>query len=323
VPGGGGRRGGGTGPGGEAAGRASAPVVAGQGAAVTAGQGPGPAPAMAVADGGRAVADGGRRARGGAGPLLRRWARPLAGVVLAVGLWALLTQTGLLSTKEFPTVQAIAAALATSAGPLAASLAATVESLLIGLAIASTAGAVLGLAVGSSVWADAATDGIVRMMRPLPSLALIPIAILLAGLSTKMTVGLVAFAAFWPVFINTRYATRQVEPQLLDTGRALGFGRWELIWRVVVPSVAPAVATGVRVAAGVATVVTISVELVAGTGGLGGYVLNEQQGGSTAAMYAGIVVGGLVGWLLSYGIGAVARRALRWDAAAGARAVPS
>jgi len=164
------------------------------------------------------------------------------------------------------------------------------------------------------------------MMRPLPSLALIPIAILLAGLSTRMTAGLVAFAAFWPVFINTRYATRQVDPQLLDTGRALGFGRWELIWRVVVPSVAPAVATGVRVAAGVAIVVTISVELVAGTGGLGGYVLKEEQGGSTtamAAMYAGIVVGGLLGWLLSYGIGAVARRALRWDTAAGARAVPS
>ena len=254
--------------------------------------------------------------------LLRRRARPAAGVALAIGLWVLLTQTGLLSSREFPTVQAIAAALAAAAGPLVTSLGATLESLLIGLAIASAAGVVLGLAVGSSVWADAATDGIVRMARPLPSLALIPIAILLAGLGTTMTAGLVAFAAFWPVFINTRYATRQVEPQLLDTGRALGFGRWGLVWRVVVPSVAPAAATGVRVAAGVATVVTISVELVAGTGGLGGYVMTAQQGGSTAAMYAGIVVGGLVGWLLSYGVGAVGRTTLRWDAAAGGRAVP-
>jgi NitT/TauT family transport system permease protein len=246
----------------------------------------------------------------------------VAGVVLAIGLWVLLTQPGLLSSQEFPTVQAIAAALASSLGPLASSLGATLASLLIGLAIASAAGAVLGVAVGSSVWADAGTDVIVRMMRPLPSLALIPIAILLAGLGTTMTSGLVAFAAFWPVFINTRYATRQVEPQLLDTGRALGFGRLELIWRVVVPGVAPAVATGIRVAAGVATVVTISVELVAGTGGLGGYVLNAGQGGSTAVMYAGIVVGGLVGWLLSYGVGALARKALRWDAAAGSRALP-
>ncbi len=194
---------------------------------------------------------------------------------------------------------------------------------MLGLAIASAAGAVLGVAVGTSVWADAATDVIVRMARPLPSLALIPIAILLAGLGTTMTSGLVAFAAFWPVFINARYAARQVEPLQLDTGRALGFGRWELIWRVVVPSVAPAIATGVRVAAGIATVVTISVELVAGTGGLGGYVMHAQEGGATAMMYAGIVVGGLLGWLLSVGIGALARKALRWDAAAAGRAVPS
>src|SRR5262249_40657526 len=184
-----------------------------------------------------------------------------------------------------------------------ASLGAAVERLPVGAAIASVAGAVLGVPVGISVWADAATDVVVRMARPLPSLALIPIAILLAGLSTRMTVGLVAFAAFWPVYINARYATRQVEPQLIDAGRALGFGRWELIWRGGGPGGAPGIATGIGVAAGLATVVTISVELVAGTGGLGGYVMRAQEGGATATMYAGIVVGGLVGWLLSAGVG--------------------
>jgi len=255
-----------------------------------------------------------------AGPARLRRAKAAAGVAGALGLWALLTQTGLLGRSEFPSVQAVAAALGGSAGPLLASLGTTLESLLIGLGIASAAGAVLGVAVGTSLWADAATDVIVRMARPLPSLALIPIAILLAGLGTTMTSGLVAFAAFWPVFINARYATRQVEPQLLDTGRALGFGPRELLWRVVVPSAAPAIATGVRVAAGIATVVTISVELVAGTGGLGGYVMHAQEGGATALMYAGIVVGGMLGWLLSAGIGALARKALPWDPAARAAA---
>ncbi len=281
-----------------------------------------PAVAAAAGEGG-ALGSSGVAAETRAGRVLLRRSRPAAGIAAALGLWALLTQTGLLSSDEFPTIQAVVAALGSSAGPLLSSLGTTLESLLLGLAIASAAGAVLGVAVGTSVWADAATDVIVRMARPLPSLALIPIAILLAGLGTTMTSGLVAFAAFWPVFINARYAARQVEPLQLDTGRALGFGRWELIWRVVVPSVAPAIATGVRVAAGIATVVTISVELVAGTGGLGGYVMHAQEGGATAMMYAGIVVGGLLGWLLSVGIGALARKALRWDAAAAGRAVPS
>jgi NitT/TauT family transport system permease protein len=279
-------------------------------------------PAVAVADGQRGTLAIGSPASARYPARLLRRARPLVGVLLALGLWELLAQTGVISGDALPPVQSVAAALFSSRGPLLASLGTTLESLLIGLAIASAAGAVLGVAVGSSEWADATTDVIVRMMRPLPSLALIPVAILLAGLSTTMTVGLVAFAAFWPVFINARYATRQVDPRLLDTGRALGFGRWELIWRVVVPSVAPAVVTGIRVAAGIATVVTISVELVAGTGGLGGYVMTAQEGNATPQMYAGIVVGGFLGWLLSYGIATFARLALRWDAASG-RAVAS
>jgi ABC-type nitrate/sulfonate/bicarbonate transport system permease component len=278
--------------------------------------------APAVASGERGALGSAEAARGRVRPALLRRGRPLIGVAAALGLWALLTQTGLLSHDEFPTIQAVVAALGDSWGLLLSSLGSTLESLLIGLALASAAGAVLGVAAGISTWADAATDVIVRMARPLPSLALIPIAILLAGLGTTMTAGLVAFAAFWPVFINARYATRQVDPLLLDTGRALGFGRWQLIWRVVVPSVAPATATGIRVAAGLATVVTISVELVAGTGGLGGYVMRAQEGGATAMMYAGIVVGGLMGWLLSAGIGALSGQVLRWDAAVAGRAVP-
>jgi ABC-type nitrate/sulfonate/bicarbonate transport system permease component len=254
-------------------------------------------------------------------PALRRRWRPVAGVAAAIALWALLTETGALDRKNVPTVQAVAAAFGGSPGGIASSLGATLEALCIGLVIASVAGAVLGVAVGLSAWAEAATDVIVRMMRPLPSLALIPIAILLAGLGTKMTSGLVAFAAFWPVFINARYGTRQVEPRLLDVGRALGFGRWELIRRVVIPSVAPAVATGIRIAVGMATVVTVSVELVAGSGGLGGYVLSAQQGGSVPQMYAGIIAGGILGWLLNLAIGAASARVLAWDAAAANRAV--
>jgi NitT/TauT family transport system permease protein len=250
-----------------------------------------------------------------------RWARPLAGVVIALALWEVLTETRALDPSDIPTVQSVLTAFGGSAGTVLDSLGTTLESLFIGLLIASVAGAVLGITVGLSGWAEAATDVIVRMMRPLPSLALIPIAILVAGLGTEMTSGLVAFAAFWPVFINARYGTRQVEPQYLETGRALGFTRRELIWRIVLPSAAPAVATGIRIAVGMATVVTISVELVAGTGGLGGYVMTAQQGGSVPEMYAGIVVGGILGWLLNLGVGVIAGRALAWDKAASGRGV--
>lgn len=265
-----------------------------------------------------------RVARSGSGPprartRFRRRLRGAVGVAVVIAIWALLTGTGIADTQNLPTIPAVLTALGGSAGEIAASLGTTLESMIIGLAIAFAAGSVAGLAVGLSTWADAATDVIVRMMRPMPSLALIPVAILLAGLGTEMTSGLVAFAAFWPVFINARYGVRQVEPRLLDTGRALNLGRWGLIWRVVVPSAAPAIATGLRIALSMALVVTISVELVAGTGGLGGYVVAAEQGGSVPQMYAGIIVGGAVGWLLNVAFAAAGRRLLRWDAAAGRR----
>jgi NitT/TauT family transport system permease protein len=252
----------------------------------------------------------------GRSPARARRVRGAVGVLVALAGWAAVTQAGLVSPTDLPTVPAVAGALGESWPALAASLGTTLTALFVGLAVASVAGLVLGVLVGLSRWADAATDLLVRMMRPLPSLALIPIAILLAGLGLAMTAGLVSFAAFWPVFINTRYAAHSIDPRYRDTARSLGMGRWELVWRVVLPSVAPSVATGIRIAAGVAIVVTISVELVAGTGGLGGFVLSAEQGGATAQLYAGLVVGGVVGWLLNVALLALTRRLLPWQAAA-------
>lgn len=244
----------------------------------------------------------------------RRRLRGLVGVAIAFALWLLVTGAGLVSAHDLPSIGAVASALSADRSVLLSDVGTTLESMFIGLGIASLAGAVLGVAVGLSAWADAATGVIVRMMRPMPSLALIPVAILVAGLGTEMTAGLVAFAAFWPVFINARYAARRVEPRFLETGRSVGLGSWGLVWRVVLPSVAGAIATGIRIAVGMAIVVTVSVELVAGTGGLGGYVLSAEQGDAIPRMYAGIIVGGIVGWLLNVGLHTATRRLLPWEA---------
>lgn len=245
----------------------------------------------------------------------RRPLRALIGVAVAIGIWAAITESGAVDTRNVATLGAIVSGAADSWHDLLSSVGATLETWAIGLAFASIAGAVLGLGVGLSRWADAASDVVVRMMRPMPSLALIPIAILIAGLGITMTAGLVAFASFWPVFINARYAVRQIEPRLLDTGKVMGLRHLRLIWHVVVPATAPLIATGIRISAGLAIVVTVSVELVAGTGGLGGYVLIAQQNGATGQMYAGIVAGGMLGWLLNMIFARLARMASPWEAA--------
>ena len=245
-------------------------------------------------------------------PDLRRAARQLGGVVVAVGVWEVVSLSGAVTNQALASVNDTAAAIWTHAGSLFGAGGATLEAWAVGLAIATTAGIVLGTVVGRSKIAEASTEILVRMMRPLPSLALIPIAILAFGLGLKMTAGLVAFTSFWPIFINTRYGVRQVDNLFIETGRMLDLKGASMLVRVIIPCAAPLIASGIQVAFGLALVVTVSVELVGGTGGIGSFVLQAQQANEVPLMYAGIVAGGKLGWLLNIASTAVSTRLLPW-----------
>lgn len=242
----------------------------------------------------------------------RRLARQAGGVVVAIAIWELVSVSGVVTNQALASVNDTARALASHIGPLASAAGGTLEAWAVGLAIAAVGGVVLGTVVGRSKVAEAFTEILVRMMRPLPSLALIPIAILVAGLGLKMTAGLVAFTSFWPVFINTRYGVRQVDNLFIDTARTLDLRGLRMLGRVILPAAAPLIASGVQVAISLALVVTVSVELVGGTGGIGSFVLQAQQAGVVPTMYAGILVGGVVGWALNTGFRVVVQRLLPW-----------
>ena len=232
---------------------------------------------------------------------------------MALAIWEAISLSGLVQAQALAGVGATAAALATHAGQLAAAVTASLEAWAIGLGIAAVLGITVGALVGRLWIAEAFTEVLVRMMRPLPSLALIPIAILIAGLGLKMTAGLVAFTSFWPIFINTRYGVQQVDNLFVDTGRALGLRRVTLMVRVFIPAAAPLIASGLQIAISLALVVTVSVELVSGSGGLGTFVMQAQQGNAVPTMYAGILVGGFVGWILNSGFTLFTRRLLPWS----------
>jgi ABC-type nitrate/sulfonate/bicarbonate transport system permease component len=242
----------------------------------------------------------------------RSLARSLAGVAIAVIIWQVVSATGAVGDQALASASSTAQAIVSNAGALASAAVGTLEAWAGGIATAIIAGVVLGTVVGRSRLAEASTEVLVRMMRPLPSLALIPVAILVAGLGLKMTAGLVAFTSFWPVFINARYGVRQVDNLVVDTARTLGFRGPGLVCRIILPAAAPLIASGIQVAISLALVVTVSVELVGGTGGIGSFVLQAQQSSAVPAVYAGIVVGGFIGWVLNIGYGAAVRRLLPW-----------
>lgn len=231
---------------------------------------------------------------------------------MALAIWEVVAASHIVSASILPSLSSVASSLGANVGTIAARTGTTLAAWAIGLLIALCLGVGLGMVVGRSKMAADATEMIVRMMRPLPSLAFIPIAILLAGLGIKMTAGLVAFAAFWPIFINTRYGASQIDRRIIDAARILRLKRWTFVWRILIPATTPAILAGIQVAISLALVATVSVELVSGAGGIGQYVLNAEQGGAISNMYAGIVVGGIVGWALNALFLSVTQFAFPW-----------
>ena len=240
----------------------------------------------------------------------------LSGVGVCVALWSVLRVTGVLTPRYVPSFPAIVAAAARGLvnGSLIRPVGATLEAAVLGLLIATGIGLVAGTLIGAWRWPAAAARILIRFLRPVPSVAIIPAAILAAGLGLKMTLILVVFASVWPILFNTAYGVRDVPPLYLETGRSLGLSTRRIVVRITAVAALPSIATGVRVATAIALVVTISTELITGAGGLGGYILAMRLAANWPETYAGILVGGLLGYAINSLAVTAERRVLVWSA---------
>ena len=115
-----------------------------------------------------------------------------------------------------------------------------------------------GLVLGSVPGVRAATRAMVEFLRPIPSVALIPLVALILGPGLRMNVTLIVYAAIWPVLFNTIYGLDDVDPVARETLRAFGFGRLGVIRRVNLPSASPFIATGIRLASSIAIILSIA-----------------------------------------------------------------
>ena len=233
-------------------------------------------------------------------------------------LWDALRALGVLPTEYFPEITAIVRRLVTElgAGPSGAMLHATGETLVtwcLGFALAGVIGIGLGVLVGNSAYAAALLAPLMRFVRSTPAVAFIPAAILVAGVGVTAKLLIVVFAGVWPVLLNTAGATSHVIPQYRDTATAVGLGKRELITRVIVPTVSPAIVTGLRVSMSLTLAVTIGVDLLIGSAGLGALIARYQAVGQLTSAYAGILWAGLLGAALNVVLIAIERRLLFWS----------
>lgn len=238
----------------------------------------------------------------------------LAGVAVVLVVFEAASRLELLPPLWFPPVTVVFAALIglLPTGAFWVEVGQTLQGWALGMAIATGLGVPVGMLIGSIEPVYRALRAIIEFLRPIPSVALIPAAVLLFGIGTGMKVFLAAFAALWPILFQALYGVKDVDPELKETARAYGLGPVARFVEIILPSTAAYIATGLRISSAIALILVVTAELVVGAPGLGQSIMAAQTAAQIPAMYALIAVTGIIGWLLNGAFQRLEVWVLRW-----------
>jgi ABC-type nitrate/sulfonate/bicarbonate transport system permease component len=200
---------------------------------------------------------------------------------------------------------------AMSDGSLWQATAFTLGSAALGLTIGALAGLLFGIVLGLVPRAARMSFLCVEVLRPVPSVALIPLAMLVFGFGLRMEVSVVAFATFWPMLVLSQAAARQVEPRLLEVAAALQLTPAARVTKIVVPAMVPRLFVALRLGVAIALVVAVTVEIAANPHGMGYAIMIAQQSLEPALMLAWLFWIGLVGYAINAGALALQRAVAR------------
>ena len=242
------------------------------------------------------------------------FALPWLSVVGVLVLFDVLPRIGVLPENHFPPISQTLGTLFEQfgEGSFWDAVSSTIQGWALGLGIAAALAIPLGVVIGSTRLLYRATRGLIEFLRPIPSVALIPLAILIYGTGLKSKVFLASFAAFWQLIVATLYGVQDVDPVATDTARSFGFSRPQRLFRVTLPSAIPYIATGLRIASAVSLILNVTAELVIGSSGLGRSINVARSGGDEQLMYALIIATGILGLALNAIFVLAERRVLHW-----------
>lgn len=182
----------------------------------------------------------------------------------------------------------------------------------IGLVVSVVAGVTLGMVIGSSLALRNITHSTIEFLRPIPSVALIPLVVLLFGTQYESALTLVIYASFWQVLIQTIYGAIDVDSVAMETARSYRFSFASKVRHVLLPSALPYIMTGVRLAATVALVLTVTAQLIIGTPGIGHRIGLAENAGNVPQVYALVIITGMLGVLINLGVRYLERTLLSW-----------
>ena len=244
---------------------------------------------------------------------------PVAALAAVLLLWQVLTAvTGIISAARFPTPVEVWAALLQVAvegysnGQLHEHVLRSVLLVTMGFALASSVGVALGLAMGASRNVEALVNPVFLLLRPIPPLAWIPLAIVWLGLGDAAKMMVIFFAAFVPSVINSFSGVRQIDKPIFEAAAMLGVHGWRYWREVLIPGALPSIFTGLRLSLQASWTTLVAAELVGAVAGLGQILNQAAQDIFPAMIVVGMASVALCGWLMTLALGWIEKRVMPW-----------
>jgi len=245
------------------------------------------------------------------------WAVRVASVATAIGLWQLLTANHVRFWVRFDTLPTVTEIVSSFTKRLAAQeywldLGQSLIRILTGFALAAVIGVVTGILLGRSNAFANVFGPLTELARPIPAIAIVPVAILLFPSDEAGIVFITFLAAVFPIMVSTRHAVRALPTIWEESVRTLGGSRWDVLVRVVLPGILPGVFGGLSVGLGVAWICVISAEMISGRLGVGYRTWQAYTVLAYPEVFVGIITIGVLGFTTSAAVELLGRRITRW-----------
>lgn len=229
------------------------------------------------------------------------------GFVIPVGLIVLAEAAGRINNLDsdslaLPSAIALAMVHAFLDGSLINATLQTLVMSFTGMAIGTLLGIAAGIVLGISDVTNRLAEVTLESFRPIPSIALAPLALLIFGFGYWLEISIVAFATLWPALIFTRAAIAGIEPRLLEVASTLELSALARVRKIIIPAALPRIFVACRLSASIALIVAVTVEVGVNPYGLGAAMMAAQQFLNPALAGAILVWIGVIGWLLSVGL---------------------
>jgi ABC-type nitrate/sulfonate/bicarbonate transport system permease component len=192
-------------------------------------------------------------------------------------------------------------------------LVASLNRFFIGYLLAGVVAVGLGIVLGYFRFVYRLSEMVIEFLRPMPSVAIIPVAILALGIGDSMIIAVTVYACAWPILVNTIDGVRNIDRTLINTGKTFGLSRWKILTRIVVPGASPYIVTGLRISLAIALILVTTAEMVVGGKGLGFFILDEERSLRNGNMYAGILLIAILGYLLNRLFLLLERKVMGWQ----------